>query len=584
MPKSPEAHSNKALYWRLIKHMLPYKGVFLIALAGMITVAAADTGFAWILQPLMDDGFVGRNADFIQIIPIILLLIAFARAFGDFVDTYCLNWVSRKVIQDLRQVMFENLMHAPTEFYDREPTGSLVSRLTFDVEQVASASGGALRIVFKDLVKVIFLLGLMFYLSWQLSLIFMVIVPISIFVFARTSESIRRISMRIQESVGDISHIAKQVFQSHRVVKLFDAYSHEKSMFFNANNHNRQQIMKRVVIVALSVPTIVLIMGIGVAVVIWLALKFEVKPGVFTSYLVAMTMVVAPVKNLLRINEVIQAGLAAATSIFRMIDLEGEPDTGTRVLEKVVGNVSFQSVSFRYSSESAEVVRDIGFDIPAGATVALVGPSGAGKSTLASMLLRLYTPTKGQITIDGISINKLTMRSLRENVSLVSQDILLFDDTLRNNITYGRTSPIDHERLKEVCDASYISDFVKDLQHGQDTLLGESGLRLSGGQRQRVAIARALYKDSRILVMDEATSSLDSNSELYIHKAIERLISERTTLVIAHRLSTVQNADSILVINRGQVVEQGTHEQLIKTDGLYTELVNSQFLKGSNEE
>ncbi len=584
MPKLDDTVSNKALYWRLIRHMFPYKWVFLIALVGMIMVAAADTGFAWILQPLMDEGFVGRDPDFIQIIPIVLLLIAFARAFGDFIDTYCLNWVSRKVIQDLRQIMFENLMYAPAEFYDRVPSGSLVSRLTFDVEQVANASGGALRIVFKDLVKVIFLLGLMFYLSWQLSLIFMVIVPVSILIFTRTSESIRRISMSIQESVGDISHIAKQVFQSHRVVKLFDAYSHEKGVFFNANNRNRQQIMKRVVIVALSVPTIVLLMGVGVAIVIWLALKFEIKPGVFTSYLVAMTMVVTPVKNLLKINEIIQAGLAAAISIFRMIDLDSEPDTGTRVLEAVVGNVSFDSVSFRYDSDSAEVICDIDFDIPAGATIALVGPSGAGKSTLASMLLRLYTPTDGKITIDGIPINELTIKSLRDNVSLVSQDILLFDDTLKNNITYGRTGPIDQERLNEVCEASYITDFIKDLKNGQDTLLGESGLRLSGGQRQRVAIARALYKDSRILVMDEATSSLDSNSELYIHKAIERLISDRTTLVIAHRLSTVQNADRILVINRGQIVEQGNHEQLIQEGGLYTKLVNSQFLKHSNDQ
>ncbi len=584
MPHPIKDPSNKELYWRLIKHMLPYKWVFLVAMIGMIMGAATDTGFAWILQPLMDDGFVGRDADFIRIIPIVLLLIAFGRAFGDFIDTYCMSWVSRKVIQDLRQAMFENLMYAPAEFYDREPSGSLVSRLTFDVEQVANASGAALRIVFKDFVKVIFLLGLMFYLSWQLSLIFMVIVPISAFIMIRTSESIRRISMRVQESVGDISHIAKQVFQSHRVVKLFDAYNHEKNIFFNVNNHNRQQIMKRVVIMALSVPTIVLIMGVGVAAVIWLALEFEVKPGVFTSYLVAMTMVVAPVKNLLRINEVIQAGVAAATSIFRMIDLEREPDTGTRSLEELAGNVSFDSVSFRYSSDSVEVIRDISFDIPAGATIALVGPSGAGKSTLASMLLRLYTPTEGQITIDGIPINDLTIKSLRDNVSLVSQDILLFDDTLRNNITYARKGSIDLQRLEEVCDAAHITGFVKDLKDGQDTLLGESGLRLSGGQRQRVAIARALYKDSRILVMDEATSSLDSNSEFYIHKAIECLISDRTTLVIAHRLSTVQNADRILVINRGQIVEQGTHEQLIKSGGLYTELVNSQFIKHSDEE
>lgn len=583
MTNAKQTPSNVSLFLRLLRYLLPYKGVFLIALAGMIIASAADTGFAWILKPLMDDGFVGRDPDFIRIIPIILLAIVFFRAFGSFVDMYCLSWVSRHMIQDLRQLMFEKLLYAPTEFYDREPSGTLISRLTYDVEQVASASGDALRIMFKDLIKVFFLLGLMFYLSWQLSLIFAVIVPLSIFIFAQTSDNIRQISMRIQHSVGDISHIAKQVFQSHRVVKLFDAYAHEKEVFFDANNRNRQQIMKKVVIVALSVPTIVLIMGLGTAMVIWLALKLQIKPGAFTAYLVAMTMIVGPTRNLLRINEVIQMGLAAASSIFRIIDIEGEPDRGTRVLEEVVGEVSFQSVSFRYGTDSAQVIHDISFDIKGGLTFALVGPSGAGKSTLASMLLRLYLPTQGVIAIDGMPISELTIKSLRKHVSLVSQDILLFDDTLRNNIAYGRDGPIDETRLQEVCEVSYVSDFVRDLKDGYDTVLGESGLRLSGGQRQRVAIARALYKDSKILVMDEATSSLDSNSEKYIHQAIEQLISDRTTLVIAHRLSTVQNADRIMVLNRGRIVEQGTHEQLIKAGKLYTELVNSQFLKHSDE-
>ncbi|MYD75896.1 MAG: lipid A export permease/ATP-binding protein MsbA [Gammaproteobacteria bacterium] len=582
MTGTGKSQGSMTLLWRLIRHILAYKGVFLIALGGMILVAATDTGFAWILQPLMDDGFVGRDPEFIRVVPVILVLIAFLRAFGDFVDVYCLNWVSRRVIQDLRQRMFEQLMYAPTEFYDREAIGGLVSRLTFDVEQVANASGGAFRILFRDLVKVLFLLGLMFYLSWQLSLVFMVIVPSLVFIFKRTSGHIRQISMRIQQSVGDISHIAKQAFQSHRIVKLFGAYAHEQEVFFRANNRNRQQIMKRVAIVAVSVPMIVLIMGVGVAGVIWLALKLEIKPGVFTSYLVAMTMIVGPTKNLLRVNEVIQAGLAAAASIFRIIDLSREPDDGTRMLEDVVGDVSFRDVSFSYGTDATRVLHDISFDISAGATVALVGPSGAGKSTLASMLMRLYLPTHGTVTVDGIPIRELTLESLRENVALVSQEVLLFDDTIRNNIAYGRDGSIDEERLIRVCEASYVSDFIGNLEHGLDTVVGESGLRLSGGQRQRVAIARALYKDAKILVMDEATSSLDSSSERHIHLAIERLISDRTTLVIAHRLSTVQNADRILVVDRGRIVEQGAHEELLESRKLYYELVNSQFLKQSD--
>ena len=577
MTDSSKSPGSASLYRRLFTHVLPYKGVFALALFGMLMVAAGDTGFAWILQPLMDKGFVERDAKYIALIPLLLIAIAFARAVGDFIDGYCINWVSRKVIQDLRQKMFEQLIYAPTEFFDKQSSGGLVSRLTYDVEQVARASSGAFRTLFRDLLKTIFLLSLMFYLSWKLSLIFVLIFPVAFFIFKFTSTRFRKISSRIQESVGDITNIAKQAFQGHRLVKIFSAYDHEKETFFIANNRNRQQSMKKAGILAASVPLVVLLMGIGVAVVIWLALVMEIKPGVFTSYLVSMTMVVRPVKNLSKVNEVIQTGMAGAESIFRTIDLHKEQDNGNIQLENVVGNVSFDNVSFNYSDDDTPILKDINFEIEAGSTVALVGPSGSGKTTIASMLMRFYSPTHGEVKVDGHSLQDIRLQSLRDNAAIVSQEVMLFEDTIANNITYGETDEVDQEKLDTAVEVAYISEFTDGFSDGLNTLVGEGGSRLSGGQRQRIAIARALYKDAPILILDEATSSLDSRSEKHIQDAIDRLIEDRTTLVIAHRLSTIESADLILVLDDGEILEQGTHQDLLKKKGHYFHLYNTQY-------
>ncbi len=568
---------GQELYRRLFQHVLKYKLVFLIGLVGMLFVAAADTGFAWILQPLMDRGFVDRDPDFIVFVPLLLIGIAVVRAVGDFIDGYCINWVARRVIQDLRQKMFEQLIHAPTEFFDRESTGSLVSRLTYDVEQVANASSGAFRVVFRDMLKALFLMVLMFHLSWQLSVIFLLVMPVAFFIFKHTSGRFRRISSRIQESVGEITHIARQAFQGHHLIKVFGAHDQEKRAFFSVNNKNRQQSMKKAAILAASVPLTVLIMGIGVACVIWLALILETKPGVFTSYLISMTMIVRPVKNLSRINEVIQTGMAGAASIFGTMDLEAEADHGSLELRDISGDVSFDKVCFRYGDDSGQILHDISFDLESGCTVALVGPSGSGKSTVASMLMRLYSPTSGRITVDGHPAARVKLKSLRGHIALVSQEIVLFDDTIRNNITYGQAGDVDEEKLLMVCEAAHLTEFVDGLEEGMDTQVGEAGVRLSGGQRQRIAIARALFKNARILILDEATSSLDSGSEQHIQMAIDSLIRDRTTLVIAHRLSTIERADMILVMDRGRIVERGTHEALLAEGGQYAHLYRTQF-------
>ena len=582
MSQSNTKSSGASLYKRLFMHVLPYKGVFIAALFGMLLVAAGDTGFAWILQPLMDKGFVQRDPSYIAFIPFLLVGLAMARAIGDFVDGYCINWVSRKVIQDLRQKMFDRLIYAPTEFFDHESSGALVSRLTYDVEQVARASGGAFRILFRDMLKTIFLMSLMFYLSWKLSLIFILIVPVAFFIFKLTSGRFRKISSRIQESVGDITHIAKQAFQGHRLIKIFNAYGHEKQTFFLANNRNRQQSMKKAAILAGSVPLVVFIMGVGVAVVIWLALVLEIKPGVFTSYLVSMTMVVRPVKNLSKVNEVIQTGMAGAESIFETIDLEIEKDRGKVVLDEVVGDICFDNVSFHYSDDETIILNNISFTMEAGSTVALVGPSGSGKSTIASMLMRFYSPTSGGVTIDGHGLEEVTLKSFRGNAAIVSQEIILFDDSIRNNITYGEEGDVDEIKLQAAADAARVTEFVDTFSDGMETQVGEAGARLSGGQRQRIAIARALYKDAPILILDEATSSLDSQSEQHIQHAIDRLIQNRTTLVIAHRLSTIENADMILVLDNGEIVERGTHRELLDARGNYYHLYNTQYSSGTD--
>ena len=584
MSDSPAAVDDLRLYRRLLAHVLPYKWGFVCAIAGMLLVSAGDASIVVMLQPIIDDGFVNRDTSFIQWVPLVLIALGLVRAAGTFVDGYCMSWVARRVIQDLRQLMFERLIHAPVDYYDQSSSGILSARLIYNVEQVAAASTTAVRGLFRDAFKALFLLVWMFYLSWKLSLLFAIILPVAYLVFKLSSSRFRAISLRVQESVGGILHIAKEALHGQRVIKIFGAYDYQRRLFLDANNRNRQQTMKATAVSSASVPLMVFLSGVGVAGVIWVALQQDITPGVFSSYLAAMVMTTKPIRSLSKINLVIQGGLAGAQSVFDTIDLEQEPDQGVVVLDNVAGDVRFNKVSFDYRQGDKPVLRDVSIDIKAGTTVALVGVSGSGKSTIASLLLRFYAPTSGHISIDGKPLDTLTLDSLRANTAIVTQEIILFDDTIGNNIAYGEKSKIDAHKQLKAATAANVMEFAETMADGLDTMIGEQGIRLSGGQRQRIAIARALYKDAPLLIMDEATSSLDSHSEAHIQDAIARLVKNRTSLIIAHRLSTIENADLILVLENGRIVQQGKHAELLNKRGAYARLHRAQHSAQHSEQ
>ncbi len=582
---APPADSVR-LYRRLLKHVWPYKWVFVAALAGMVVVAAGDAAMVAMLKPIIDQGFVDRDAVFIQWVPWGLLGLATVRGVGAFIDNYCMTWVARHVIQDLRQLMFKRLLRAPVRTYDQTSTAKLTSRLIYDVEQVAAASSTAFRVLFRDAFKALFLLGWMFYISWKLSLLFILIVPLAYFIFTVSRVRFRMISQRIQKSVGGIMHIAKEALQGHRLVKIFSAYDYQQQEFFKVNNHHRQQTMKQATILSVSMMFMVMLSGAGVAGVIWVALEQNISPGVFSSYIASMIMLTKPVRSLARTNLTIQGGLAGAESIFRVMDLEQEIDHGDIEIKNMTAAVRFDGVSFQYRDTDGPALSDISMQIAAGATVALVGVSGSGKSTIASLLLRFYTPSSGQISIDGKPLESVTLQSLRANTAIVTQEIMLLDDTIRRNIGYGEKGKIDEARLRKAAEAANVMEFVTAMPRGLDTMVGEQGVRLSGGQRQRIAIARALYRDAPLLIMDEATSSLDSQSEQHIRAAIARLVKNRTSLIIAHRLSTIENADLIVVLEKGRIVQRGRHGDLLKdtgAGGVYAKLHAAQYNAGVDE-
>jgi subfamily B ATP-binding cassette protein MsbA len=560
-----------ALYRRLLGYVWPHKAVFLLSVAGMAVVAMSEVGFAALLKPIMDGGFVERDDTMIRLIPALLMGVFMARAVGAFTDQYCIAWVGRRLIFDLRQLLFGRMIRLPSAYYDLQPTSGLISKLIYDLEQVAAASTMAVQIIIKDSLLALGLIAWMLILSWPLTLIFLLITPFVAFVVRKASRRFRRSSEGIQQSMGGITHVAKEAFQGHRVVKAFGGYAVEETTFRAVNEANRRRSLRRALVAAISVPLLLLIAGSGVSLIIYLALTDTigafVSPGTFVSYMGTILLLMSPIKRLARINEYVQAGLAAANSVFSVIDEPSESIGESNPPRKVLGRVEFQSVAFTYPQGDQPALQGVSFTLEPGKTVALVGASGSGKSTIASLLLGFYTPNNGEILIDGIPIGSYSLTDLRRQVSLVPQEPILFDGTITQNVTYAQSGEpqIDLQRLLE---ATGVDKFSNDGEQQ----VGELGMRLSGGQRQRVSLARALYRPGAILVLDEATSALDVLSEEEIKTSLEQFSSQRSILIVAHRLSFITHADQIHVFEDGRIKESGCHQTLLDCNGPYAHM------------
>jgi len=582
MSTDQDEHSGAGQYYRrLLTLAFVHWKIFAVSIVGMILVAGTDTALAAYMKPLMDDGFVNRDLETIRQLPLILVGIFIVRVFAIFISMFCISWVGRKVITVLRESMFSKLLLLPKDFYDNATSGEIISKFTFDVEQVANASTKAITIIVRDTFTVIGILAWMFYLSTSLTLVLLTTGPLIAILISLVTKKFRKLSKRIQSSIGDVSRIVEESIKAQIVVKVFGGRDYEESQFEKINEQNRRQNMRMIATQALSTPIIRLIVGIGLAVIIYLVTKDEsmsiVTPGTFASYMVSLTFLFGPVKRLADVNVDLQRGIAAAESVFKLIDLENEQDNGTYTTEHVKGDIKFNHVGFHYSSAKEPALVDIDLDIKAGETIAFVGRSGSGKSTLLNLLPRLYDVSEGSITLDGRDIRDFKLENLRSHIAFVGQDVVLFNDTVAHNIAYGTMRDADINQLEQAAKSAYADDFISELKHGYQTIVGERGLMLSGGQRQRIAIARALLANAPVLILDEATSALDTESERFIQSSLEQLMENRTTLVIAHRLSTVENADKIVVLDVGKIVETGSHQQLLDKNGHYAALHQMQF-------
>ncbi|CAV19238.1 Lipid A export ATP-binding/permease protein MsbA [Vibrio atlanticus] len=566
---------------RLWTYIRLYKAGLGVAVIALIINAVTDTYMISLLKPLLDEGFGNAESDFLRTLPLIIFVMMFVRGISGFVSTYCLSWVSGNVVMEIRRKIFSHFMHMPVSFFDKEQTGALLSRITYDSEQVSAATSKALVSIVREGASIIGLLTLMFWNSWQLSLVLFAVAPLVAWAISIVSKRFRKISKNMQTSMGHVASSAEQMLKGHKVVLTYGGQDLEKHRFDQVSNQMRQQSMKLITAQAAANPIIQMIASLAIVVVLFLAsvdsIKAELTPGTFTVVFSAMFGLLRPLKALTNVTSEFQRGMAASTTLFGLMDLDTEQNKGTLKPETVAGEVEVKDVTFTYQGAEKAALDKVSFNIPKGKTVALVGRSGSGKSTIANLFTRFYDVDSGSIELDGHDIRDYELRNLREHFALVSQNVHLFNDTVANNIAYAAEEQYSREQIEHAAKLAHASEFIEGMENGIDTVVGENGASLSGGQRQRIAIARALLRDAPVLILDEATSALDTESERAIQSALEELQKDKTVLVIAHRLSTIEQADEILVVDDGHIVERGAHAELIALDGAYAQLHRIQF-------
>jgi subfamily B ATP-binding cassette protein MsbA len=572
---------SKDLYLRLLSYVRPHWRMFAFSLLMMVLLAATEPVLPAMMKPMLDGSFVEKDPDIIRWMPLALIALFVVRGLATFASSYSMAYVGSRLVMDLRVAMFDKLVTQPARFFDDATKGRLVATAAYNVGEVTTSATTVLTTLVRDVLSILGLIGWLLWLNWKLALVTFVIAPPAVWVFRMAGRRLRYTSRELQKNLGDITHVLDEAIAGHKIVKIFDGQDYERGRFGQAIQRARRFTMKQTAAAQAHGPVIELLAAIALAVIVYIATlqaaADETTVGGFVSFMVAMLMLSAPMKRLSSVTAALQRGLAAAESVFALIDLEGEPDTGRRDIGRARGEIRFDHVTLTYAGKTRPALDGIDLTIPAGQTVALVGGSGGGKTSLANLVPRFYCPSGGRILLDGVDLTDIRLASLRANIALVSQEVTLFNDSIAANIAYGRLGRVSQAEIEAAAEAAHALDFIREMPEGFDTLVGENGVKLSGGQRQRLAIARALLKDAPILILDEATSALDTESERQVQAALETLMQGRTTLVIAHRLSTIEQADRILVLDKGRIIETGRHAELLARGGAYARLHALQF-------
>lgn len=576
--KSKASHipNSKMLYIRLFRYAWKYRSIFLLGILALVVLSATNTAFLATIKQVTDEGFVHQSSDKVAYLPYMLFGLMAIRALSGFISNFAMRWVARRVVEDLRLCVFRKLMLLPISYFDEQSAGIIVSKLTYDVEQMAGAATRSAIALVNDSLTAIGIIGYMLYLDWRLTLIFALVAPAMAFYLSQMTPKLRSAGKSVQESVGEMTKVAEEAISGQRIVKIFGALSYENERFAKIASKNRHMQIRLARMSGINSMVIELLAAVSLGLVVYYAVG-RFSAGEFAAFVGALLMLIAPIKHLTAMNEEVQVALAAAQSVFGVIDIKPELDEGRKVLPRSKGEIEFKHVGLMYNNSKHPALSDISFNIQPGEKLALVGRSGGGKTTLVNLLPRFYELQQGQVLIDGVDMRSLPLANLRQQFSLVSQDVILFNDTVFNNIAYGVLRNATEEEVINAAKAAHAWEFIQQLPNGLQNEIGDRGVRLSGGQRQRIAIARAILKNAPILLLDEATSALDTESEQHVQAALDTLMQNRTSIVIAHRLSTIENADRIMVMEQGKIVESGSHETLIKLDGHYAKLYQKQF-------